>query len=489
MAHETTDFREDSIVALGQNDVHQFEMPATAISEATINYIGLTLPPVTDQYANILFTELNKDIIEGFFCDGDGKHSTSEGIKFRLAMQGMQLYVSTGQQAPQSEYSTTLSYSLNCLKRKVVDKNTIEVLETHLPRLTLMSAEISGNVVSVSVSEGMSAVDAETESLVNHLVGVMNSNQASIIGGTKTAVSYVYLRQTSPDEHEYERFVFFSFLRDNGTDILVQWATPYTLIENDEIAQQQKDARSCFCDFLKDLVNASAAEHRYFWDFHPVYAEVGHGLGFPRTVDGEELITLWDFFQKVDSNSVVIKNLGEPTYRILFYGPYNTSQRGSEHILEWYILDDTCSWVRKKGEKELYVIPSIDAVDYVRFLCENTHVIKHSANDLSSAFETLESYCLEKEIDLKQLWYNPELSSPYILWRVSRAQYEEGITIAEENYLQLFCESKGLGSTAYEVLSFDLIRKSADSSWTVYPQGIAGSFLELHSESSIDYEN
>jgi len=75
-----------------------------------------------------------------------------------------------------------------------------------------------------------------------------------------------------------------------------------------------------------------------------------------------------------------------------------------------------------------------------------------------------------------------------MLWRIARARYEEGIIIAEENYLQLFCECNLLWqeSTSYKVHSFALKREDISSPWMVYPQGIAGTFQELHSENCID---
>ena len=222
-------------------------------------------------------------------------------------------------------------------------------------------------------------------------------------------------------------------------------------------------------------------------DFQPVYAEVGLGSGFPLSyLDEAELQTLCDFLQRLEPDLSAEEKTLLPAFRVLYYGPYDTERRGSERILEWYILDDTCSLVRRKGETDLYAVPPDGAVDYVRFLCENTRVIERTADELSSAFESLRAHCLENGTDVRRLWYNAEFSSPYMLWRISRAQYEEGITIAEENYLQLFCDCKRQDATAYEVYSFDLKRESTDSPWEIYPQGIAGTYQNLHSESCID---
>jgi len=391
--YETTNPTGDSFVPSYCNNTHHFDAQASSIIEKNINYIGFALHPVTDLNTNIVFSEFNLSclgIIDAFFRDGEGNLNTSEGIQFRLAKHCTPSYMRADQLDLQSEsdYSPAVLCSLNCLRHRVGNEDTIELFETDYPKATCISTEISESAVSICISDDLSAIDSETESLVTHLVGVLNSNQSSIIGGMKIAVSYVYLRQKSSDEHEYERFVFFSFLRDNGTDILVQWATPYTLIENDEFVQKQKEVRRCFCDFLKELINSYVAEHELLWDFRPVYAEVGHGYGFPRAdLTEEELLTLWDFFQRLQLDAAVDDQPQESAYRILFYGPYDTEHRGSEQILQWYISDNnTRSWVRKNAEETHYVRLPNGAADYVRLLCENRRVIARTRTELESAF-------------------------------------------------------------------------------------------------------
>lgn len=224
------------------------------------HFTGQEIEPYEDKTKQIVYVEISeKDfpMYQAFCDDGSGSYHPERGILFRVeravsggkyrdSYQNMSLQSHNGS-IEEGKYNQQYTEWVNACPdgAKIVD-HLISSKEECQFNISNIAAE-AGDIFCVDFEEqsiqfvisggaDLSKIDEETLSFMEYIRDVYDSNNCSVVSGEKTAVIYFYQTRLFSKTVEENRFVYYSYLRHNGSEYIIQAAAPFSLGDSNQTA-------------------------------------------------------------------------------------------------------------------------------------------------------------------------------------------------------------------------------------------------------------